>query len=149
MVFSRIAIGAALAAVHAAPGVAQAGELTRAPAFRAAKLTELPRAGWVTNGGNLANQRYSPLTQINRGNVENLRAVWRASLGGSGMGPRARGCTTTASSSRDSPAAISARAGASRRSTRRTGKLKWTFYTVPGPGEAGHETWPKDSDVWK
>ncbi len=25
----------------------------------------------------------------------------------------------------------------------------WTFYTVPGPGEIGHETWPKDSDAWK
>ena len=29
------------------------------------------------------------------------------------------------------------------------GKLAWTFYTVPGPGELGHETWPQDSDVWK
>ena len=25
----------------------------------------------------------------------------------------------------------------------------WTFYTIPGPGEAGHETWPRDSDAWK
>ena len=31
----------------------------------------------------------------------------------------------------------------------KTGKLEWTFYTVPGPGEIGHETWPQDSDVWK
>jgi quinohemoprotein ethanol dehydrogenase len=33
----------------------------------------------------------------------------------------------------------------------KTGALKWTFYTVPGPGpgEIGHDTWPKDSDVWK
>jgi len=31
----------------------------------------------------------------------------------------------------------------------KTGKLVWTFYTVPGPGERGHETWPKDSEVWK
>ena len=23
------------------------------------------------------------------------------------------------------------------------GKLVWTFYTVPGPGEPGHDTWPK------
>jgi hypothetical protein len=29
------------------------------------------------------------------------------------------------------------------------GKLAWTFYTVPGPGEVGHDTWPQDSDVWK
>jgi alcohol dehydrogenase (cytochrome c) len=31
----------------------------------------------------------------------------------------------------------------------KTGKLRWTFYTVPAPGEFGHETWPQDSDVWK
>jgi alcohol dehydrogenase (cytochrome c) len=31
----------------------------------------------------------------------------------------------------------------------KTGTLLWTFFTVPGPGEFGHETWPKDSDVWK
>ena len=29
------------------------------------------------------------------------------------------------------------------------GRLLWTFYTVPGPGEIGHETWPQDSDAWK
>ena len=27
----------------------------------------------------------------------------------------------------------------------RTGKLLWTFHTVPGPGEEGHETWKGDS----
>jgi alcohol dehydrogenase (cytochrome c) len=31
----------------------------------------------------------------------------------------------------------------------KTGALVWTFYTVPAPGEPGHETWPKDSDAWK
>ncbi len=25
----------------------------------------------------------------------------------------------------------------------------WTFYTIPGPGEPGHETWPQDNDAWK
>ena len=29
------------------------------------------------------------------------------------------------------------------------GRLLWTFYTIPGPGEPGHETWPKDNDAWK
>jgi glucose dehydrogenase len=28
-----------------------------------------------------------------------------------------------------------------------TGKLLWTFHTVPHPGEPGYETWPKDA--WK
>jgi glucose dehydrogenase len=29
----------------------------------------------------------------------------------------------------------------------KTGKLLWTFHTVPRPGEAGSETWPRDA--WK
>jgi quinoprotein glucose dehydrogenase len=29
----------------------------------------------------------------------------------------------------------------------RTGKLVWTFHTIPHPGEFGYETWPKDA--WK
>jgi quinoprotein glucose dehydrogenase len=28
-----------------------------------------------------------------------------------------------------------------------TGKLAWTFHTIPRPGEFGHDTWPKDA--WK
>ncbi len=29
----------------------------------------------------------------------------------------------------------------------RTGKLAWTFHTIPHPGEVGYDTWPKDA--WK
>jgi len=29
----------------------------------------------------------------------------------------------------------------------RSGAIRWTFRTIPEPGEAGHETWPKDA--WK
>jgi quinoprotein glucose dehydrogenase len=29
----------------------------------------------------------------------------------------------------------------------RTGKLRWTFHTLPHPGEVGYDTWPKDA--WK
>src|SRR5579871_1925475 len=29
----------------------------------------------------------------------------------------------------------------------RTGKLTWTFHTIPRPGEFGYDTWPKDA--WK
>jgi quinoprotein glucose dehydrogenase len=29
----------------------------------------------------------------------------------------------------------------------RTGKLRWSFHTIPHPGEFGYETWPKDG--WK
>ena len=27
----------------------------------------------------------------------------------------------------------------------RTGKLRWTFHTIPRPGEFGYDTWPKDA----
>jgi alcohol dehydrogenase (cytochrome c) len=29
------------------------------------------------------------------------------------------------------------------------GALLWTFYTIPGPGEPGHETWPAYNDAWQ
>jgi quinoprotein glucose dehydrogenase len=29
----------------------------------------------------------------------------------------------------------------------RTGRLRWSFHTIPHPGELGYETWPKDA--WK
>jgi quinoprotein glucose dehydrogenase len=29
----------------------------------------------------------------------------------------------------------------------RTGAIRWTFHTIPWPGEAGYETWP--SDAWR
>jgi alcohol dehydrogenase (cytochrome c) len=29
------------------------------------------------------------------------------------------------------------------------GKLVWTFYTIPGPGEVGHDTWPQDNEIWQ
>jgi len=28
------------------------------------------------------------------------------------------------------------------------GSPAWTFYTIPGPGEVGHDTWPQHNDVW-
>jgi len=27
----------------------------------------------------------------------------------------------------------------------RTGAIRWTFHTIPGPGEFGHDTWPEDA----
>jgi quinohemoprotein ethanol dehydrogenase len=30
-----------------------------------------------------------------------------------------------------------------------TGKQVWRFYTIPGPGETGHDTWPQTGDAWK
>ena len=31
----------------------------------------------------------------------------------------------------------------------KNGSLAWTFYTIPGPGEFGHDTWPANNDVWR
>ena len=31
----------------------------------------------------------------------------------------------------------------------KTGRHAWEFYVVPGPGEPGHETWPRNNDAWK
>ncbi|MEH7883390.1 PQQ-dependent dehydrogenase, methanol/ethanol family [Bacillus sp. JJ1609] len=31
----------------------------------------------------------------------------------------------------------------------KNGKELWRFYTIPGPGETGHETWPSDNESWK
>ncbi len=71
--------------------LAGAQELPASPGFTAAELTALPADGWLTNGGNLFNQRYSPLTQINRDTVQDLKAQWRTHLDGSGAGPQYSG----------------------------------------------------------
>src|SRR5580692_5953789 len=60
--------------------------ITAAPAFSNQQLLALPSADWITNGGNLYNQRYSPLSAINRDNVNDLKGVWRTHLNGSGLG---------------------------------------------------------------
>ena len=31
----------------------------------------------------------------------------------------------------------------------KTGAPRWTFYTIPGPGEFGHDTWPQQGDAWQ
>jgi len=41
---------------------------------------------WVTNGGNMTNQRYSTLKQIDTSNVKQLKGAWMTRLKGSGLG---------------------------------------------------------------
>jgi alcohol dehydrogenase (cytochrome c) len=236
---------AALLAVAAA--VATAALAQRDDAFSTRALVEPPRDGWRTNGGNLWNQRYSPLTAIDRSNVAQLKGVWRTRLNGSGLAQQYSGeaqpivhdgvvymvtgandvfalgvetgaifweykagldpkitavcCGWTnrgvaigdgkvyfgrldgrlvaldALTGREawsiqaerwqegfsitsaplyydgmvisgfSGAEIGVR-GRVKAYDADDGKLLWTFYTIPGPGEAGHETWPQDSEVW-
>jgi len=242
-----VGLSTVVAAVLAASGQAQPKH-TKGQDFAAAMLTAAPRTGWPTNGGNLYNQRYSPLTAIDRANVAQLKGVWRTRLRGSGAAPQYSGegqpivydgvayVSTGANdvfalsiatgeilwqydahldatlssvccgwnnkgvaisddkvflgrldgqlvaldratgkvawaiqaerwqdnfSITSAPLyvdgmVITGFAGADRGTRGRVkaydakdGRLVWTFYTIPGPGEPGHETWPRDNDSWK
>ncbi|PYR99873.1 MAG: quinonprotein alcohol dehydrogenase [Acidobacteria bacterium] len=212
------------------------------------ELAALPTNGWPKSGGNFFNQNYSPLTQINRQTVANLKAVWRAHLDGSGMNVKYSGeaqpivhegviyLVTGA----DDVFAVSVKTGkilwkyeanldgtistvccgwtsrglalgdgkiyvgqldgrlvaldeksgkatwsiqaerwqdgytitaaplyfdgliivgfaGGENGTRgrvkaydaKDGHLIWTFYTIPGPDEIGHDTWPQNNEAWK
>ena len=93
-VFAAAALATALVAVAA--GVAQSAtsskkaEIVPAPAFTASDLAS-PSSSWSTNGGSLMNQRYSPLTQINTGNVSKLKAIWETHVGGLGKAAKYSG----------------------------------------------------------
>src|SRR5437016_4199073 len=67
------------------------GLLIIAPAWAAdAEIDGLLRGpvgkDWVTNGGNLTNNRYSTLKQIDTTNVGKLKGAWMTRLKGSGVG---------------------------------------------------------------
>jgi quinohemoprotein ethanol dehydrogenase len=51
------------------------------PAFTGKDLTALPTSNWIANGGNIFNQRYSPLARINNSNVSGLKGKWVAHVG--------------------------------------------------------------------
>jgi alcohol dehydrogenase (cytochrome c) len=245
-----LAVCLALAAAGLAWSVAlaQRPAIPRAPAFDARTLMALPTTNWLTNGGDLYNRRYSPLRQITRDNVANLKGVWRARLGGSGLEPKYSGeaqpivhdgiiyvvtgaddvfaigvdtgQTIWSYAANLDPAndvvccgwtsrgvalgdgkvyvgqldgklvALDQQTGAVVWSVQaerwqegfsitsaplyyeglvitgfagaeygvrgrvkaydaRDGRLVWTFYTIPGPGEIGHDTWPRTNDAWR
>ena len=60
----------------AAPAVPAAHRRSRRASSRLCRTTN-----WITNGGSISNQRYSPLTQINSGNVAGLKGLWHVHLG--------------------------------------------------------------------
>jgi quinohemoprotein ethanol dehydrogenase len=208
----------------------------------------LPTTSWPTNGGNWYNQRHSPLTEIDRSNVANLKGVWRKQLNGSGTGPQHSGeaqplvvdgviyvptgasdlfaidvesgailwsyeakldaaidvvcCGWTSRGVAHGNGriflgkldgelvALDAKTGAVAWSVQAerwqdgfsitsaplyydglvitgfagaelgvrgrvkafnadNGELAWTFYTIPGRGEPGNETWPQDNELWQ
>jgi alcohol dehydrogenase (cytochrome c) len=216
-------------------------------AFSASELAAPPRANWLKNGGNLFNQNYSPLAQINRETVGSLKGVWRTHLNGSGMAAKYSGeaqpvvheGTIYVVTGADDVFALSVKTGAilwnykaslpdnittvccgwtnrgvavgdgrvyvgqldgrlvaldqrtggpawsiqaerwqngytitaaplyyngmvivgfsgAENGTRgrvkafdaKDGRLIWTFYTIPGPGQIGHDTWPQNTEAW-
>ena len=211
-------------------------------------LMQLPVSNWLSNGGDLYNRNFSPLTQINTENISQLGPVWRTHLEGSGVGAKysgeaqpiinegvmyiitgaddvfalsietgevlwsnkanlsseisticcgwtsrgvgfgedkifvgqldgvlkaldkdtgqevwsiqaeawEEGYTITSAPLYFNGMVISGFAGAEFAARGRVkaysaddGSLLWTFYTVPAPGEFGHDTWPADSDAWQ
>ena len=72
-----------VAARSAAPGGETVGDIAKAPAFSAEELAADPRQNWLTNGGALSNALYSPLDEIDSGNVGDLKGVWMTHLNGS------------------------------------------------------------------
>src|SRR5450631_1106425 len=55
------------------------------PGFSAQDLAALPAKNWLKIGGDLFNRNYSPIKQVDRDNVANLKAVWRTHLDGSAL----------------------------------------------------------------
>jgi quinohemoprotein ethanol dehydrogenase len=76
-----IGVVCALAVLEAAPGRAADPEIERLLVSPVAK-------DWVTNGGNLTNQRYSTLKQVDKANVKRLKGAWMTRLKGSGLGAK-------------------------------------------------------------
>jgi PQQ-dependent dehydrogenase (methanol/ethanol family) len=62
------------------PADSAPADIVPAPAFTAADLSQPREDGWLTSGGTLSNQRYSPLQQINRDTVAGVKAVWHTKL---------------------------------------------------------------------
>ncbi|NBS25908.1 MAG: quinonprotein alcohol dehydrogenase [Gammaproteobacteria bacterium] len=66
---------------------ASIAEATSSP-LNTDSMSQPPMDSWPTNGGSFTNQRWSPLSQINRENVSQLKAEWRVHLNGSGLETR-------------------------------------------------------------
>ena len=93
LIAAAVCAVATLSTSFAADAQAQASakRIKPAPAFSKQQLLAHPKDAWLTNGGNIYNQRYSPLKEINRDTIRNLKAEWRIHLNGSGMGAQYSG----------------------------------------------------------
>jgi quinohemoprotein ethanol dehydrogenase len=230
------------------PAMAAKALINPAPKFSTDDLNATASDDWITNGGSLANQRYSSLNQINDSNVSQLKGVWLTHLRKSGVGAKYSGESQPLEyqgiiyvpTGQDDVFAVNADTGeilweyqahldqvisvvccgwesrgvaigdgriyigqldgklvaldqqtgqvawttqverwqdgysithaplyidgmvitgvsGGEYGTRgsvtaydaTTGKQIWRFYTIPGPGETGHNTWPQNNDSWK
>src|SRR5437764_846438 len=99
--------------------------------------------GWEVTGGTPLGTRYSTLRQIDRTNVDKLQVAWtfdtHDEFAGSEMecNPIVVDGVLYATTPRVRVIALDAA----------TGRLRWSFHTIPHPGEFGYDTWPKDA--WK
>ena len=57
------------------------GGIAAAPEFTSDELNEEAGANWITNGGNVTNDRFSSLDEINTENVKELKGDWLAKIG--------------------------------------------------------------------
>lgn len=83
--FSLLGVLGAAALVVGVAGSMAGAQKTRAitpsPAYTAKELSTYAGADWLTTGGDLQDDRYSSLTQINASNVSNLQQAWHIHLG--------------------------------------------------------------------
>jgi quinoprotein glucose dehydrogenase len=73
----RLAVLALLVTVAACQAAVPRAAGPPAPSPRAVTAAEAPDVEWRTYGGTYASARYSPLAQIDRDNVQQLRVAWR------------------------------------------------------------------------
>jgi len=85
LVLSSLFLVAAATASATPNGPASRTDVPIAPAFSPFQLASPAADDWITNGGNITNNRYSSLSQINTSNVANLKEAWHVHLDGSGM----------------------------------------------------------------
>jgi quinohemoprotein ethanol dehydrogenase len=237
----------AVVLLSAACGGSGGSSSDTAPAFTPDELAARPTTNWITNGGSISNQRYSPLKEIDAGNVSGLKGLWHVHLGSGNAGkysgeaqPIVYKNVIYVITGADDVFAIDAKTGDTKWTYRanlnqkiaticcgwtnrgvaigdgrvyfgqldgkfvaldqetgkvewttpvgnyrqgtvitsaplyyngrvysglsggefgirgrltamdaKTGQILWRFYTIPGPGQVGHDTWPSNNDVWK
>jgi len=67
-----------------------AATIEYAPAWTPAEQAATPMRDWINVGGNVMQQHYSGLNQINTGNAGSLKEAWHVHLDGSGVAAKYR-----------------------------------------------------------